>query len=184
METKPGWPHQGEGKGEPGHGPQTGLLNKPGVKNLGCTDSSSYSRQSTGKSTLKAQAETPAGVIRLPSEMESGTQIKGVKASTGIQKDDARNDSSGAKVPCDTLEPQQSMYSGCAAADGMYGGDQGFFRRLGNLRDRSLGSWLPEGKCVYIQSGDPSDFDGEQLGRPLLMRLLLLPALLWDSRSC
>lgn len=162
VETKPGWPHQGEGKGDAGHGTQAGLLNKPSVKNLGSTASSNCSHQSTGNSTLKAQAETPPGVIRLPSEVETGTHIKSAKSLAGIPKDDARNDSSGAKVPVDA---QQSMYSGCAAADGKYGGDQGFFQRLGNLRDRSLGSWLPEGKCVYIQSGDPSDFDGYLIAR-------------------
>jgi hypothetical protein len=34
-------------------------------------------------------------------------------------------------------------------------------RFLGNLREVSLRNRLPEGKCIYIQSGDPSDFDGE-----------------------
>eukprot|EP00951_Prasinocladus_malaysianus_P018735 scaffold150254_cov41-Prasinocladus_malaysianus.AAC.1 len=35
------------------------------------------------------------------------------------------------------------------------------FKHLGNLRDPRYSHRLPEGKCMYIQSGDPSDFDGE-----------------------
>ena len=44
------------------------------------------------------------------------------------------------------------------------------FRRLGNLRDERFAKRLPKGKCVYIQSGDPSDFDGalSSLARPCL----------------
>jgi len=34
-----------------------------------------------------------------------------------------------------------------------------------NLRFQN--STLPEGKCVYIQSGDPGDFDGEQVNASL-----------------
>eukprot|EP00193_Tetraselmis_chui_P002329 CAMPEP_0177769180 /NCGR_PEP_ID=MMETSP0491_2-20121128/10172_1 /TAXON_ID=63592 /ORGANISM="Tetraselmis chuii, Strain PLY429" /LENGTH=467 /DNA_ID=CAMNT_0019286147 /DNA_START=1323 /DNA_END=2726 /DNA_ORIENTATION=- len=38
-------------------------------------------------------------------------------------------------------------------------------RFLGNLREVSLRNRLPEGKCIYIQSGDPSDFDGYLIAR-------------------
>jgi len=39
------------------------------------------------------------------------------------------------------------------------------FSELGDLRNSSYGKVLPEGKCLYIQCGDPSDFDGYLIAR-------------------
>jgi len=159
METKPGWTQQSDGLCEAGHKSQTGVIKTPIKKTLFSTASSNGSHKLTANLNLKTQADSLPGMIRLPSEMDQGIQVTNVKVAACLPRFEARDGSGWAKVPAEQL-PSQVSSGKSFAADGMRGGNQGLFHRLGNLRDRSLGSWLPDGKCIYIQSGDPSDFDG------------------------
>eukprot|EP00873_Tetraselmis_striata_P018386 jgi/Tetstr1/438650/TSEL_027201.t1 len=75
----------------------------------------------------------------------------------------------------DLSHMQQRRMSGEAAGPGSLTGNEDTSARwrkpgnclkfLGNLREPTLRSRLPEGRCLYIQSGDPSDFDGYLIAR-------------------
>jgi len=97
--------------------------------------------------TAKLNSETHAAALGLPANVTAVTMNGDAPSAKYWQSSaDEVDDDSDGELP------------------GFKGRAQ-IFRKFGNLRDERFAKHLPKGKCVYIQSGDPSDFDGYLIAR-------------------